>query len=131
MRLAGLQASLRWNHPDPGWLTGFEIAPAGSRRLQRSLVDCALQSALQFIRYGLKHFGGDHGALAVLRGTVTLADGLGLPTCAPGVAGGDQVAALRSVGCAMLQGPWYQPPMAAPEAGAWLAIQAVRPPPST
>ena len=69
----------------------------------------------------------DRGALAVVRGIVTLADGLGLPACAPGVASGAQEAALRSVGCAMLQGPWYQPPMPVPEANAWLAAQAIRP----
>ena len=40
---AGLQASLRWNRPVRGWLTGLEIAPAASRRLQQPLVECALQ----------------------------------------------------------------------------------------
>jgi EAL domain-containing protein (putative c-di-GMP-specific phosphodiesterase class I) len=69
------------------------------------------------------------GVLAVLRGIVTLADGLGLPSCAPGVAGGAQGAALRRVGCALLQGPWYPPPMPACEASAWLAAQAIRPAP--
>ena len=44
--LAGLQASLRWSRPVRGWLTGPAIAPAGSRRLQQPLVECALQSAL-------------------------------------------------------------------------------------
>lgn len=229
-RVAGLQASLRWHHPERGWLTGPEIAPAGPRRLQQPLVEYALQSALQLSRHWqalgmtvplslnltglvprahglaallgrvlareplspgtltlelpeslladdrnglhrtveqlaqmglpvwLDDFGAggaaladlralplagllltpalvaglpdDRGTLAVLRGIVTLAEGLGLPTCAPGVAGGDQVAALRSVGCSLLQGPWYQPPMAAPEASAWLAAQAIRPAPS-
>jgi diguanylate cyclase (GGDEF)-like protein/PAS domain S-box-containing protein len=223
-QLAGMQASLRWQHPDRGWLAGPEIAPAGPRRPQQPLVDFALLSALQITRHwqalgialplslnlaglvprasglvallgrvlarepvspgtlalelpesllvddrhGLRRtveqlaqlglpvwlddFGAggaaladlralplagllltpalvaglpdDRGALAVVRGIVTLADGLGLPTCAPGVAGGAQVAALRSVGCAMLQGPWYQPPMPPPEASAWLASQA-------
>lgn len=229
-QLAGLQASLRWHHPERGWLTGPEIAPAGPRRLQQPLVDFALLSALQLTRHwralgielplslnlvglvprahglvallgrvlareplspgtlalelpehllvddrhGLRRtveqlaqlglpvwlddFGAggaalaelralplagllltpalvaglpdDRGALAVVRGIVTLADGLGLPTCAPGVAGGAQVAALRSVGCALLQGRWYQPPMPASEASAWLATQAIRPAPT-
>jgi EAL domain-containing protein (putative c-di-GMP-specific phosphodiesterase class I) len=229
-RLAGLQASLRWQHPERGWLAGPDFAPAGPRRLQQPLVEFAMQSVLQLTRHwqalgntpplslnltglvprasglvsmlgrvlaraplsagtltlelpehllvddrqGLRRsveqlaqlglrvwlddFGAggaaladlrtlplagllltpalvaglpdDRGAQALVRGIVTLADGLGLPTCAPGVAGAAQVAALHSAGCTMLQGPWYQPPMAAPEAGAWLAAQRIRPPTS-
>ena len=67
----------------------------------------------------LDDIGAGGAALADLRAL--------LPACAPGVASGAQEAALRSVGCAMLQGPWYQPPMPVPEANAWLAAQAIRP----
>jgi EAL domain-containing protein (putative c-di-GMP-specific phosphodiesterase class I) len=67
----------------------------------------------------------DRGAAAVLRAITTLASGLGLPACAPGVASSAQAEALRALGCALLQGPWFAPPMPTDDANAWLASRAM------
>ena len=117
------------SHARPGTLA-FEW-PGSLLADDRHGLRCTVEQLGQLgLPIWLEDFGAGGDAPAVLRGLITLADSLGLPTCAPGAVGGDQLAALRSVGGAMLQGPWYQPPMAAPEAGAWLTMQAVRPPPS-
>jgi len=223
--LAGLQAGVRWHHPDRGWLMATEFSPAGPRRLQPALVDWALQQALRLAQHwqqlgrpvalslnltGLVHhanglattvgralaqqpgvpgalalelpehlladdrhatrrtieqlgqlglpvwldgFGAggaaladlrklplagllitpsltaalpeDRSAVAVVRAITTLANGLGLPACAPGVANGAQAEALQELGCPMLQGPWYAPPMPVDEASAWLVSRAL------
>ena len=112
----------------PVWLDDFGAGAGGAALADLRALPLAGLLLTPALVAGLPD---DRGALAVVRGIVTLADGLGLPACAPGVASGAQVAALRSVGCAMLQGPWYQPPMPVPvpvpEANAWLAAQAIRP----
>ena len=223
--LAGLQASVRWHHPERGWLMAAEFAPAGPRHHQPALLDWALRQALRLTLHwqalgrpvalclnlaGLVHranglpatvgralarqpgtpgglalelpeqlladdrpaarrtigqlgqlglpvwldaFGAggaaladlrslplagllitpsltaalpeDRGAAAVVRAITTLASGLGLPACASGVASGAQAEALRALGCAQQQGPWFAPPMPADDANAWLASRAV------
>ena len=223
--LAGLQASVRWHHPERGWLMAAEFAPAGLRRQTPALLDWVLQQALQLSLQwqalgrpvalclnltGLVHranglpasvgralarqpgapgglslelpehlladdrlaarrtieqlgqlglpvwldaFGAggaaladlrslplagllitpsltaalpeDRGAAAVVRAITTLADGLGLPACAPGVASGAQAKALHALGCAQQQGRWFAPPMPADEATTWLASRAL------
>jgi diguanylate cyclase (GGDEF)-like protein len=220
-RLGGLQAVLRWRHPERGWLAPADFTGGGRRRMLQTLLDWALQEALrlamrwqalgvvvplslnlnglapqaeglaaavgralaqqpmaepplglelpeallagdralvrrtfdQLAQLGtplwLDDFGHGGAALAdlrhlplaglligpslvgalpqdaataaVLRGITTLADGLGLPVCATGVATGAQAEALRSAGCHLLQGGWYVPPMTAADASAWLA----------
>ncbi|MDO9284892.1 MAG: bifunctional diguanylate cyclase/phosphodiesterase, partial [Aquabacterium sp.] len=220
-RLGGLQAVLRWRHPERGWLAPADFTGGGRRRMLHTLLEWALQEALrlatrwqalgvavplalnlsglvpqaeglaaavgralaqqpmaeppltlelpeallagdralvrrtfdQLAQLGtplwLDDFGHGGAALAdlrhlplagllvgpslvgalpqdaatgaVLRGITTLADGLGLPVCATGVATGAQAEGLRQAGCRLLQGGWYEPPMTAAEASAWLA----------
>lgn len=220
-RLGGLQAVLRWRHPERGWLAPADFTGGGRRRMLQTLLEWALQEALrlavrwqalgvvvplslnlngvapqaeglaaavgralaqqpmadpplslelpevllagdralvrrtfeQLAQLGtplwLDDFGQGGAALAdlrhlplagllvgpslvaalpqdaataaVLRGITVLADGLGLPVCAAGVATGAQAEALHHAGCRLLQGGWYEPPMTAAEASAWLA----------
>jgi diguanylate cyclase (GGDEF)-like protein len=220
-RLGGLQAVLRWRHPERGWLTPAEFTGGGRRRMLQTLLEWTLQETLQLATrwqalgvaaplslnlnglvpqaeglaaavgralaqqpmaepplalelpeallagdralvrrtfdqltqlgapLWLDDFGHGGAALAdlrhlplagllvgpslvgalpedaataaVLRGITVLADGLGLPVCAAGVATGAQAEALRHAGCRLLQGGWYEPPMTAAEASAWLA----------
>ena len=102
----------------PLWLDDFGLGGAPLAGLQQlPLAGLVIAPALAA---GLP---ADPGAAAVLRAVTTLADGLGLQACAAGVATGEQAAALRQAGCHQLQGPWVQPPMAAAEAGAWLAAR--------
>lgn len=220
-RLGGLQAVVRWRHPERGWLTPDDFVLVGRRRMLQTLLEWALQEALrlstrwqalgvavplalnlhglvpqaeglaatvgralaqqpmaetplalelpeallagdrplvrrsfeQLAQLGLplwlddfgqggaalaelRHLpltglligpalvGGlpqDAAAAAVVRGIAALADGLGLPVCATGVATGAQAEALHGAGCRLLQGGWYEPPMSAADASAWLA----------
>lgn len=220
-RLGGLQAVLRWRHPERGWLAPADFTGGGRRRMLQTLLEWALQEALrlamrwqalgvavplslnlnglapqaeglaaavgralaqqpmadpplslelpeallagdralvrrtfeQLAQLGaplwLDDFGHGGAALsdlrhlplagllvgpslvaalpedaataAVLRGITVLADGLGLPVCAAGVATGAQAEALQLAGCRLLQGGWYEPPMTAADASAWLA----------
>jgi EAL domain-containing protein (putative c-di-GMP-specific phosphodiesterase class I) len=74
-RLAGLQAVVRWRHPDRGWLAPTEFAAGAGRRTLQTLLDWALQAALRL--------AGHWQALAVsaplalnLNGLVPQIDGL-------------------------------------------------------
>ncbi len=62
----------------------------------------------------------DPDALALVRGVISMARGLGLRTVAEGVESEDAAHVLHELGCDQLQGYHFAPALAADEAGAWL-----------
>jgi diguanylate cyclase (GGDEF)-like protein len=66
----------------------------------------------------------DHGDAVLVRSTIDLGHNLGMSVVAEGAEDADQVAALRSLDCDVVQGYFFARPMPAADLGAWLQARA-------
>jgi EAL domain len=99
---------------------GIAVDDFGAGHSSLARIKALPLDALKIERAFVAEVADDERDRAVVRCVVALGDSLGLTTTAEGIETGEQLRALRRLGCTLAQGYLFARPMPAPELEAWL-----------